>query len=61
MVPMTGNEKSRVIGRRGEGEGPKGGSGVLPESLTQQLPEELEEGQTELVGAEHWHAEGYES
>ena len=35
--------------------------GVLPESLAQPLPEELEEGQTELVGVEHQCAEGYES
>jgi hypothetical protein len=34
---------------------------VLPRELVQQLPEELEEGQTEQVGAEHWCAEGYES
>jgi hypothetical protein len=26
-IPTTGDEKSRVIGRSGEGEGPKGGSG----------------------------------
>jgi hypothetical protein len=32
--------------------------GVLPESLAQLLPEELEEGQTELVGAEHQYAKG---
>jgi hypothetical protein len=61
MDLTTGDEKSRVTGRSGEGEGPKGGSGVLPESLAQRLPEELEEGQTELVGAEHRYAEGYES
>jgi hypothetical protein len=35
--------------------------GVLPESLAQWLPEELEEGQAEQVGPEHRYAEGYES
>jgi hypothetical protein len=35
--------------------------GVLPEYLAKQLPEELDERQTELVGAEHRYAEGYES
>jgi hypothetical protein len=35
--------------------------GVLPESLAQWLPEELEEGQTKLVAAKHRYAEGYES
>jgi hypothetical protein len=35
--------------------------GVLPEELVQPLHEELEEGQTELVGAKHRCAEGYES
>jgi hypothetical protein len=33
----------------------------MPESLAQWLPDELEEGHTELVGAEHRYAEGYES
>jgi hypothetical protein len=50
-----------MTGRSWEGEGPKGGSGGPPESLAQRLPEELEEGQTEPVGAEHRYAEGYES
>jgi hypothetical protein len=34
---------------------------VLPKSLAQRLPKELEEGQTELVVAEHRYAEGCES
>jgi hypothetical protein len=35
--------------------------GVLPESLAQRLPEELEEGQIKLVATEHRYAKGYES
>jgi hypothetical protein len=58
---MTGDEKSRVTDRSGEGEDQKEVVGVLPESLAQPLPKELEEGQIEQVGAEHRYAEGCES